>query len=539
MIVPQSILWYLPLLLYAETHYRFRYFLSFLKKNEPEILADAPHRLEAGSPLPLLVIAKDAHQYPCTLQQVGVAIQQKAKTVFQANLLSEPRHLREPLWWEIFQLDVKRWTGWIEIFVSITIEQHGRVKTYYSDNHRTSSHKPLRVFVANDPLPRFANLHLGDAHTHSSYTDDQVEFGPPLKASRELCRAMGLSFFCVTDHSYDLDDHVGTYLVNHPDLPKWNALQREIDELNTSSSAFAIVRGEEVTCRNGNEKNVHLLLYGNRTFFSGSGDGAERWLQTRSEHSIAEVVSGKEECVAAYAAHPREHVPFLQRLLLRRDGWSDRDLQTDEIHGIQFANGNIGSGFSGGKQAWVRALLAGKRLFAIAGNDAHGNFNRFRQIGLPFLKIKEMDNQIFGKMRTGVFVEGAITEDSILEALRYGNAIITDGPVVQAAVTNREGKRTSIGGTARENTAQLALQVVSTPEFGEITTVQILLGELQENQEKTVVSFNERMGFDVTKEVLIRPKGPCYVRVEAFTSSENLFDQQSHWCFTNPIWIYP
>jgi hypothetical protein len=80
---------------------------------------------------------------------------------------------------------------------------------------------------------------------------------------------------------------------------------------------------------------------------------------------------------------------------------------------------------------------------------------------------------------------------------------------------------------------------VSTPEFGEVTTVQIILGELQENEEKTVVSFNERMGFDVAKEVVIRPKGPCYVRVEAFASSENLFDQQCHWCFTNPIWIYP
>jgi hypothetical protein len=282
-----------------------------------------------------------------------------------------------------------------------------------------------------------------------------------------------------------------------------------------------------------------LLLYGNRIFLAGSGDGAERWFQTRSEHSIAEVLRGKEDGAAAYAAHPREHVPLFQRLLLGRGNWSDGDLQTEGLHGIQYANGIIGNGFSSGKQAWIRALLAGKRLFAIAGNDAHGNFNRFRQIGVPFLKIKEMDSQIFGRMRTGVFIEGAITEDSVLEALRHGNAIITDGPVVHATVINRDGKHTSIGGTARGDTAQLSLRVASTSEFGEITTVQILLGELLENQEKTVVSFNERMGLDVVREVAIRPKGPCYVRVEAFTSSENLFDQQIHWCFTNPIWIYP
>ena len=39
-------------LLYAETHYRFKYFFSFLKKNEPEILADIPHRLEPNAALP-------------------------------------------------------------------------------------------------------------------------------------------------------------------------------------------------------------------------------------------------------------------------------------------------------------------------------------------------------------------------------------------------------------------------------------------------------------------------------------------------------
>jgi len=54
-------LWFLPLFLYAETHYRFPYFFSLLRKNEPEIIADAPHRIEPGSPLPILILIKDAH----------------------------------------------------------------------------------------------------------------------------------------------------------------------------------------------------------------------------------------------------------------------------------------------------------------------------------------------------------------------------------------------------------------------------------------------------------------------------------------------
>ncbi|MBI3787934.1 MAG: hypothetical protein HY276_06715, partial [Ignavibacteriales bacterium] len=301
--------WYLPLLLYAETHYKFRYFFSFLRKKEPEIIADAPHRIEPGSTLPLLILAKDANRYPCTLMQVHVTVTQGATHLMNKRLLPNARTLRDYFWWEIFLLDVSQWKGWIELHVSITIEVNGKIKTYDTDNHKTSSHKPLRVFLSNDLLPRFANLHLGDAHTHSNYTDDQVEFGSPLKASQGLCKAMGLSFFCVTDHSYDLDDRVDNYLMNDPAIPKWNSLQREVSELNYQDSSFVIVRGEEITCRNGNEKNVHLLLYGSKQFFPGSGDGAEKWLRTRSEHAASEILKTKENTSVAYAAHPKEPVP--------------------------------------------------------------------------------------------------------------------------------------------------------------------------------------------------------------------------------------
>jgi len=536
---PQSILWYLPLLLYAETHYRFRFFFSYLKKNEPEILADAPHRLEPGTPLPLLILAKDAHRYPCALQNVRIEIRQGSKREIRNNALEGPQPLAQPLWWRIVPLDVTSWSGWIELTVLLTIERQGKAKTYSSDNHRTSSGRPLRVFVSENPLPRFANLYLGDAHTHSSYTDDQVEFGSPMKAALGLCRSMGLSFFCVTDHSYDLDDHAHSYLVNHPELPKWKAFQEEVNELNEGHDGFAVVRGEEASCRNGVGKNVHLLLYGTRQFFAGSGDGAERWLRTRSEHSIAEIIQQKGMNVAAYAAHAHEHVPYLQRLLLGRDTWSDQDLQTEGLQGIQFLNGKIDDGFRSGKEAWVRALLRGKRLFAVAGNDAHGNFNRFRQIGIPFLGMRETDEQIFGKMRSGVFLQGPLTEASVVEALRDGNAIVSDGPVVHARLVTSDGTITPLGGTARSSEAQLRFTALSSQDYGEITSLRVLLGEIRSSEEKTVVSFNDRMGFEVQKQVSIRPRGACYVRIEAETSRQNLLDQQAHWCFTNPIWVSP
>ncbi|MBI3578706.1 MAG: hypothetical protein HY089_04750, partial [Ignavibacteriales bacterium] len=427
------------------------------------------------------------------------------------RLLPNARTLRDYFWWEIFLLDVSQWKGWIELHVSITIEVNGKIKTYDTDNHKTSSHKPLRVFLSNDLLPRFANLHLGDAHTHSNYTDDQVEFGSPLKASQGLCKAMGLSFFCVTDHSYDLDDRVDNYLMNDPAIPKWNSLQREVSELNYQDSSFVIVRGEEITCRNGNEKNVHLLLYGSKQFFPGSGDSAEKWLRTRSEHAASEILKTKENTSVAYAAHPKEPVPLLQRLLLGRDEWSDTDIGTEGLSGIQFANGTTDEGFSKGYRAWIRSLVEGKRLFILGGNDAHGNFNRFRQIGIPFIKIKEMDVQLFGKVRTGIFTDKPISEQAILQALQHGNTIVTDGPVVRLTVADERGEKKSVGGTNTGKVFQISIRARSTAEFGKIDKLKIFVGTIGAKEETILLDLQNQQEFSIERTVSLTIKADSYV----------------------------
>ena len=301
--------------------------------------------------------------------------------------MDESIEINQKLWWQIFNISVKGLSGNIECDVVFELNSNNQKRFYHNDNHKTSSHRPLKVFISSIELPKFEHLFLGECHSHSNYTDDQVEFGSPLGASVQLCRSLGLSFFCVADHSYDLDDNVDNYLINDPNLPKWQQLQQEVDDLNSTVSDFAIIRGEEVTCRNSVGQNVHLLLLGNKKFFVGKGDGAEKWLKTRSEYFSAEILEEKELSTLAYAAHPRERVPFLQRMLLHRGKWHKQDIAYPKLSGTQFANGQLSNGFKEGYRQWITALLQGRRLFVIAGNDAHGNFNRFRQISIPFFKI--------------------------------------------------------------------------------------------------------------------------------------------------------
>lgn len=531
--------WLLPFFLYAEMHYRFRYFVSFLRKKEPELIADAPHRLEPGQPLPLLILAKDGHIYPSRLQQIQIVIRQEHRELARKDLLTEPISINTEFWWRTFTLDVSGWYGWLTIEVSLKLQRAGKTKTYQTDNYRTSSHKPLRVFVADQSLPRYEGLHFGETHTHSTYTSDQVEFGAPLESSAELAKAMGLSFFCVTDHSYDLDDSLNSYLVNDPAIPKWGLLRSEVDTINGSASDFVILRGEEISCRNGAGQNVHLLLIGNERFFAGSGDGAERWLKTHSEHSIREILNAKENSSVAFAAHPLEHVPFLQKLLLGRGSWQDADMQEKSLSGLQIINGSTDEGFRSGYRLWRENLLRGMRQFIIAGNDAHGNFNRFRQVGIPFLKIKEMDRQIFGEMRTGVILNEPLTPESVLNALRKGRCIVTDGPVLQLRATPDNGEEIGTGEEAHERSVSVRVMALTTPEFGMINDVKIIRGMIGGRVEEIL---EEHRGINKERfesRVRVEASAQCYIRAEATTEASSSMDGESHFCLTNPIWILP
>jgi hypothetical protein len=535
----RDLVWTLPFLLYAETHYRFKYFFSFLRKAEPEVIADIPHRIEPNAGIPLLLLAKDADKFPATLTSVRVIMRRNSTIIREIELIVDAIFLTQRMWWKVYELPRDRIHGWLDIEVLLTLATGAGTKIYSADNHRTSSHAPLRIYLSDERLPQESGVHFGDAHTHSDRTDDQVEFGVPIDAAVTLSKAMGLSYFCVADHSYDLDDSVEDYSKNDPSLPKWISLTKEIREKNSKEHTFAVVQGEEVSCRNLKNQNVHLLLFGDEHFFHGSGDGAEQWFQTRCEYSISDILRQKHQGASAYAAHPMEPVSILQRWLLGRGSWSSKDLSNSLIAGIQFANGVPGKGFFDGYHAWIQALLEGRHVYCLAGNDAHGNFNRFRQIGIPFVRVRESNSQLFGKMRTAIIAQERFDQSIVLESLARGNFIATDGPFTNIVLTDSQNIATSIGARLTGSQFEFRLSTRSSKEFGEIKEVKLLVGNVGNNKER--VFFSERMSEMFVYERLfsIRVTESMYLRAETYTSNINQSDGCQHFCFTNPIWLSP
>lgn len=517
-------------ILYAETHYSFKGIYSRLKKKEPEIIADAPHRVEPGSEIPVLILVKDAHLHPVFLEEINIKLsstKQQSEQVFYYQ-----KKIDSQFWHDIIKLKTPIPNGDVFLDITLTLVCHNKKLLVKNDNYKCSSHEPLKVQIAKTNLPKTKNWHYGEFHCHTNFTDDQVEFGAPLAATKTMAEAIGLNFFCATDHSYDLDDQPDNYLQKDPELKKWKALWQEATKLNRENG-FVIVPGEEVSVGNHKNQNVHFLILNNPEFLPGDGDGAESWLNNKPTSSIENTLKKSNSNSAAFAAHPAIKPPLLERLFIRRGKWEKPDLSHTGLHGLQIWNGNH-EGFEDGKKDWIDLLLSGKKVFISGGNDAHGNFNRFRQIGFPFLTMQENHNNIFGEIKTAVFLEERLTLDSLLQAMKKGRMLITDGPFLDLKIIsgNKIGRP---GDTLKEDNLEIHIKCLSTPEFGSLHKLKIFLGNLETKSEKlfkTVGEFKEAFEFD--KIISFNKSGkPCYLRAELFARS----DKKEFCCLTNPIWI--
>ena len=519
-------------LLYAEVHYRLKGLWSRLYQAEPEIVADTPHRLEPGARLPVLLLVKDAQHFPIVLQNLSVNVKNK-HTEAEFSFDVSGIRIDKNIWSRVFEMDLPAalaGQSWINVFVKYTVA--GEQRQIRNDNYKWTSHDPLYLNISKDPLPRRQGWYYGDFHYHSDFTSDQVEFGAPLFATTQIARAMGLDFFCATDHSYDLDDKPDDYLTADPDLKKWHNFRRQVHNHNADNADFIIIPGEEVSIGNGNNKNVHLLVLNHDKFLPGSGDGAEKWLHMKPELNVGTLLSNLDNGTLTYAAHPEIKPPILERWLVGRDKWLSGDYRYRNLKGLQIWNG-CDNGFLPGKTIWCDLLLQGTKLFIIAGNDAHGNFGRFRQIAFPFISMREHYDHLFGKIRTAVCLKQGddFSLPNLMQAVHEGRMVITNGPFVDMSVVTQTGQKAEIGGEVKSNQCVLNLKSISTPEYGALTRLIVYQGDVTTRKENKIAELqNFNTAFEHELKLAVASKAPLsYLRAELYSTFGK--------CFTNPIWM--
>ena len=550
----------LPVFLYAEIHYRILKLFSRYFKRQPEIVADVPFRLGPKHKLPVLILIKDANHYPVILNKVLVWRIERNKRLKLAEKHYDTLSISDSLWYDILEIHPREQSGKVSLDVEIFYTCRGKEHICRNDNYKLTSHKPFTIFFDSYPRPRLDGWVFGDMHTHSHLTSDQVEFGAPFDVSLRMARALELDFFASCDHSYDLDDRLDDYLRNDPELPKWHKMWQLIKKLNAEHKDFVIIPGEELSAGNARNQNVHQLILNNRQFFAGSGDSAEKWLKTKPQIKISDVLPRLEQNALSFAAHPIIEPPFVQKLLIRRGIWTDDDLVLDGLHGAQFWNGDKKHFLEIGLKKWVTLLLNGHRLTLIAGTDAHGSFNRFRQIGTPHVSMREEQREIFGSALTSVFVEGELSLQSILDGLRKGRVVVTDGPIAAIsfrlsafgdprtakseqrkaisrkpyAVRQKPNMQCSIGDSTNAKSAMLRISALSSPGYGEIARLDIVVGDIGAKKEtrRSLEAASGLLNFSGNV-VLEECPQPGYIRLEL----ETRVDEQSFHCFTNPIYV--
>jgi hypothetical protein len=530
-----------PLLaLYAETHFRFFRFLpSYLFAHWPEIIFDAPRRLDPGRDLPVILIVNDCHRFPAGLSDCAIAVSRPrcpAKRFDFPDLLAfEVAHpLQKTL--RAFVLPISRSelsTGTIALTCTLNARSGGRHQVVINDNLRTTTKKPLTCFVSDERYPGSSRCSYGDLHLHSHYSQSHVEFGPPFGIIRRVVEASGLSFAAITDHSYDLACSMDNYLKPDPGHERWHSFIAELAAFDASPPF--LIPGEEVSCLNSENKVVHLCGLNLRDFLPGSLDGARRGRRREAQPGLRESIGAiHDQGGLALAAHPGVRPGFLQRLLLCRGEWSREDL-AQPLDAMQIVNNGFSPSFYRGHAMWLAMLAQGRHVALAAGNDAHGDFNRFRSLIIPFLAISENFGRYMGFGRTGVYGT-APSRNAILAGIKSGDTFVTTGPYAEIGMGARQPGN-ALPATAAGNAAGPFIRAISTSEFGPLRSITVY-GFQRESGKETVVYSGNYAGSPATWDVELPiplPSAPfSYLRAEVVSAGTGT---QAARAYTSPLFL--
>ena len=364
---------------------------------------------------------------------------------------------------------------------------------------------PLNVRIAQDDIPKAIDWYCGDTHLHTNYTSNAYEYGAPIYATRASNNAMGLDWMIVTDHSFDLNP------------AKWAISSADCDA--HSDGFFRILQGEEVSCYLPGTEPIsqfyqynHLLVYGADFIPGGEWEDG-----TGSDYTPAEAIAiANSQGGLTYFAHPFYDDPF-------RDPWRAKDYNLS-FTGLQIWNygSDIPSHLRDGLAKWSELLLGGRHVYVEGGTDAHGDFNT-----------------IAGKVKTYIYVPGYSQSSlpprtEIIKALRNGNSVMSDGPLVIFDINGAIiGNNVSV---TKGTNATLSIQWNSTPEFGGINNIVVkkgvINGTAESNFRVVQPSAIGKNAFCDEYKLTISPDESCYYRVEANTTNG-----AEYRCYTNPVWV--
>ncbi len=507
---------------YVEMHSCPPFFPSRYFRREPEVVADAPWRVVRGRDIPVAIMIRDAHLYPAELVSLQI-VDGEGRCLARREY---NQILKEPFFHELITLPVTEHfpDHPLQILLNVDIELRVGKKQIRVRNHnlKTLSHDALDIRIAEAPLPGPENLLYGDIHCHSEFTWDEIEYGAPIPVLAAFAAAMGLHWQPVTDHSYDLDRDLYSLQRAADGFPRWEELGRQVRA--HSSPELLMIRGEELSCGNRRRQNVHMLILGHDECIRGRGDAGDLLLRNKADQQADDVARRVAPARPCIAAHPYENIPRAERWLLNRGQW-DED-PDPAIRGLQILNGRLDESWDRGRKIWIQRLLRGEKRFIYAGNDAHGNFNRYQQIHIPLWSLTQDREKRFGRFMTAVWVSEP-KEAALLDALSAGNCFIGSGPMLILGSGNVEAFQSRMGETLTGESLSVFFESSCAEDREGV--IRIWAGTGEGLRERHLLAFHPDTSLNRTEISSHLLGDELYVRAE-FRSAANV-------ALTNPVWF--
>jgi hypothetical protein len=428
---------------YAELHDAPLGF-SCLSEAWPEIYIDLPWRVQQAAPLPLLMTVADAHLYPVSLQNLSIKTLSPSGEIKTWPLNLEPISLQKRIeGFHLTDLHLEERGEWL-IWVDAEAHKKGQApRCFRNQLAKAFPEIPLRTRVEEDALPQLPGLVQGDPHVHGSATQDRIEFGPPPQLLRRAASTLGLDFFALTDHSYDLNRGLDDSKID-TSLPRFRAQQEWIQSTRKRAGPF-VIAGEECSIEGLHGGILHALILNPKRFYAGNSDGGESFIAPKAQWKLRDLVEElKGSPSLCISAHTAETPGVGERLLLRRRAWTLEEMRLLELH--QVLSGSVDDAFRLGLQHIESLILQGQSPAMIAGNDSHGHFSLGRSVRLPWLLVGWGRKQLFGRYRTQcvldesekrLLLSGKASDDEqndlcarLFEQMRSGRCALSDGPLL-------------------------------------------------------------------------------------------------------------
>lgn len=344
-----------------------------------------------------------------------------------------------------------------------------------------------RVTVGQ-PLPNLTNWFRTDTHYHTRFTDNIFEFGGFMWMVRQSAEAIDLDVVCLTDHSTDIKTTLNEF--------GWSQLLAEADSL--SDGTVLLIPGEELTLDSdemnqapGQENRVHQVVFGlTRPLLApeeccSQNSSGLLWTVRQGMDSVAV------QNAVAMAAHPSRTFSVGYGGSLTK--WSDTNFDIAATYpqfiGSEFynerrtvlnnpvenddhlypfdwtSNPNWEDVWNEGLRDFYRLVQrylnpTPRKFFLAGGSDAHGDFdNKYtNQYGIT---SKVANDDAIGKVFTLVYSPSGLNQVGILDGMRQGAMVMSDGPAFTVWV-DADGNGASdgtVGGSyAFESDATVRLQ---------------------------------------------------------------------------------